>query len=403
MNGTAATVVVAMAALLGVRAPAPASAQLAPGTRRSLISSGTRESLTPTITLSTPEPALGRLSFTISPGTTSCGGPGLNPPPAAPFSGRVDNLDGSERADLGLGRLYFGGGSATTFPPSSIPDGGTSVLAVTGISGLALALGPDPGSGPADCTLGAGPARHCLNGAPGTDGTGACSADSQCVGGTPIGACDLDANCFFGPPVPVPGPIASLSVCIMNAIGVGVAGTADAGSTTVSTTLSSRVYITGNATSPCPQCVSGACTYGERARMACSGGVGSRNTTIECPPGRDGLQRPARGRPRTDHHRHLHRFRSWGELLSRPDVSWRVRGGGGQDHRDGFAARREPLEPVCDHARGHVLHPRDRQRGGRRAQRSSGPRRGERARHHEPGSATAVLDWASAPGSAERP
>src|SRR5439155_355182 len=142
MNGTAATVLVAMAALLGVRAPAPASAQLAPGTRRSLISSGTT-----------------------------------------------------------------------------------------------------------DCTLGAGPARHCLNGAPGTDGTGACSADSQCVGGTPIGACDLDANCFFGPPVPVPGPIASLSVCIMNAIGVGVAGTADAGSTTVSTTLSSRVYITGNATS----------------------------------------------------------------------------------------------------------------------------------------------------------
>ena len=289
MNGTAATVLVAMAALLGVRAPAPASAQLAPRTRRSLISSGTRESLTPTITLSTPEPALGRLSFTISPGTTSCGGPGLNPPPAAPFSGRVDNLDGSERADLGLGCLYFGGGSATTFPPSSIPDGGTSVLAVTGISGLALALGPDPGSGPADCTLGAGPARHCLNGAPGTDGTGACSADSQCVGGTPIGACDLDANCFFGPPVPVPGPIASLSVCIMNGIGVGVAGTADAGSTTVSTTLSSRVYITGNATSPCPQCVSGACTYGERARMACSGGVGSRNTTIECPPAATGF------------------------------------------------------------------------------------------------------------------
>ena len=289
MNGTAATVVVAMAALLGVRAPAPASAQLVPGTRRSLISSGTRESLTPTITLPTPEPALGRLSFAISPGTTSCGGPGLNPPPAAPFSGRVDNLDGSERADLGLGCLYFGGGSATTFPPSSIPDGGTSVLAVTGISGLALALGPDPGSGPADCTLGAGPARHCLNGAPGTDGTGACSADSQCVGGTPIGACDLDANCFFGPPVPVPGPIASLSVCIMNAIGVGVAGTADAGSTTVSTTLSSRVYITGNATSPCPQCVSGACTYGERARMSCSRGVGSRNTTIECPPAATGF------------------------------------------------------------------------------------------------------------------
>src|SRR5213076_3167814 len=164
MNGTAAAVVVAMAALLGVRAPAPASARLAPGTRRSLISSGTRESLTPTITLPTPQPALGRLRFTISPGTTSCGGPGLNPPPAAPFSGRVDDLDGSRRAHIGLGCLYFGAGSATTFPPSPVPDGGTSVLAVTGVSGMALALGPDPGSGPADCTLGAGRARHRRHG-----------------------------------------------------------------------------------------------------------------------------------------------------------------------------------------------------------------------------------------------
>ena len=145
MNGRAATVVVAMAVLLGVRAPAPASAQLVPGTLLSLKSSGPRESLTPTITLPTPQPAPGRLRFTISPGTSSCGGPGLNPPPAEPFSGRVDDLDGSRRARLGLGCLYFGGGSATTFPPSSIPDGGTSVLAVTGNSGLARTEVPPSG------------------------------------------------------------------------------------------------------------------------------------------------------------------------------------------------------------------------------------------------------------------
>jgi len=42
--------------------------------------------------------------------------------------------------------------------------------------------------------------------------------------------------------------------------------------------------LTGNGASPCPQCVSGTCTYGERAGLPCSGGVGSRNTTIECPP-----------------------------------------------------------------------------------------------------------------------
>src|SRR5438046_4911047 len=128
MNGRAATVVVAMAALLGVHAPAPARAQLVPGTLLSLESSGPRESLTPTITLPTPPPALGRLRFTISPGTTSCGGPGLNPPPAAPFSGRVDDLDGSRRAPIGLGWLYFGAGPVTTFATSSRPHSGCACL-----------------------------------------------------------------------------------------------------------------------------------------------------------------------------------------------------------------------------------------------------------------------------------
>jgi hypothetical protein len=232
-------------------------------------------------------PALGHLAFTIGAGTTSCGGPGLVPPPSAPFAGEVDNLDGSKRADLGLGCLYVGGGSPGLLPPSSIPDGSTSVLAVTGVSGTTLTLGPDAGSGPADCTLGGGPDRQCINGAPGTDGTGACTADSQCTGSNPTGACDLRANCFFGAPVPVAVPtLSTLSVCILNAIGVGASGSSDLTTqqTLVSTTLSSRIYLTGNASSPCPQCVSGVCSYGARANQSCSGGVGSKNTTLECPP-----------------------------------------------------------------------------------------------------------------------
>jgi hypothetical protein len=238
-----------------------------------------------------PLPPLGTLTFTIERGTTSCGGPGLFSPAAPPFSGRVDAPDGTKRADLGLGCLYVGGGSAAALPPASIPDGGTAVLAVTGLNlgGLALVLGGDPGSGPADCTLGAGPERRCLNGAPGTDGAGACATDADCPSSRgSIGACEPVANCYFGPPTPIPA--GGLSTCILNAIAEDVTGNANllTRTTTLSATLSSRIYLTSQPASPCPQCVSGVCTAGERAGLPCSGGVGSRNTTIECPP-RDDL------------------------------------------------------------------------------------------------------------------
>jgi hypothetical protein len=237
-----------------------------------------------------PLPPLGKLAFTIGQGTANCGGPGLSPPPAPPFSGRVLLADGTKRADLGLGCLYIGGGGGNALPPAVIPDGGTAVLGVTGIgvAGLALTLGGDPGHGPADCTLGAGPARRCLNGAPGVDGAGTCASDADCAGSNSIGACELTANCFFGPPVPV--PLGPLSTCIVNAIADDVTGNANllTRKTTLSAMLSARVYLTSQPASPCPQCVAGTCTGGERAGLACSGGLGSRNTTIECPP-RDAL------------------------------------------------------------------------------------------------------------------
>jgi hypothetical protein len=101
-----------------------------------------------------PAAPLGRLVFTITKSTASCGGRALNLPPLPPFSGEVDNPDGTVRSGLGLGCLYFGGGRAGTFPGTAIPDGGRSVLGVKGVSltGVALTLGADPGSGPADCT-----------------------------------------------------------------------------------------------------------------------------------------------------------------------------------------------------------------------------------------------------------
>jgi len=220
---------------------------------------------------------LGTLTFTIGQGTTDCGSAGFLTLPATPFSGEVDN-GGSKASDLGLGCLYVGGGNSTLIPGAPIPDGGSSVLAVAGVSGLAITVTASPGSGPADCTQGAGPGRHCLN-----DGVTACTSDADCGG--KVGACDLDANCFFGTPVPV--SLGPLSVCIMNGVASDVCGSANllTNTTSVSAALSARAYVTGDAASPCPICdMTNHCSAGANAGGMCSGGVGSAKTTIECPP-----------------------------------------------------------------------------------------------------------------------
>ena len=43
----------------------------------------------------------GLITFTITPGSSTCGGP-FFPPPAAPLSGEVDNASGTKIADLGV-------------------------------------------------------------------------------------------------------------------------------------------------------------------------------------------------------------------------------------------------------------------------------------------------------------
>ena len=249
-----------------------------------------------TTTATIPLPPLGMVAFTITPGSSTCGGPFV-PPPAAPLSGEVYNKSGQKIADLGVDCLYAGAGTSGQ-PPSMIPDGSTSVLAVTGISsGVALTLSGSAGSGPADCTLGAGPAMRCLNGNLGTDGMGACSSDADC--GDQKDACAPQPNCFFGPPIPVPAPATpALSTCIVNAIATDASGAANllTRETTLNASLAPGIYLTGDGESPCPQCcpstgmigssscTSGTCTAGDRQGMPCSGGVGSKNTTVECPP-----------------------------------------------------------------------------------------------------------------------
>jgi hypothetical protein len=247
----------------------------------------TTSTSTTTVTLAdcpaVPDPPVGRAIFTIGVGSASCGDPTLYPNgPSAPFSGEVRDASNVKLADLGLGCLYTGGSFAAVLPPLSIPDGGVSVLEVASVAGTAIELTASEGTGSADCTRGSGPGKHCLNGSLGTDGNGACSTNADC--GNPPGSCEEDANCFFGPPIPVPA--GAFSTCIINAIRHDICGAADlsTNTTTVSAGLAPRLYVTGDAASPCPQCVAGTCSAGARQGMACSGGVGSKNTTIECPP-----------------------------------------------------------------------------------------------------------------------
>lgn len=221
-------------------------------------------------------PALARVPFTTTRGASYCGGPKLSPPTLPPYTGQVADAKDNAIAYLGAGCLYAG-----ALPAAPIPDGATSILDVVGISGTSLTLAGSAGDGPSNCTLGAGPGRHCSNGAPGTDALGACNTDADC--GHKLGSCNFDANCYFGPPVPVPNSI--FSACAVSVFLTDMCGAADLATneTQAATVLSSRLYLTGDAKSPCPRCIDGACSAGKNVGRSCTP-VGSFLTSVDCPP-----------------------------------------------------------------------------------------------------------------------
>jgi hypothetical protein len=250
--------------------------------------STTVSTTTSTLVAGCAPPALpvGTIEFTIAPGTADCGGPAFTPPSPGPFRGRLEDGMGATIADLGSGCLYVGGGLSNSLPPARLPDGAVAVLNVASAAGPSLTLAASDGDGPENCTRGAGPLAHCANGAPGTDTTGLCASDADC--GTP-GTCLPDANCFFGPPIALPSPSAALSSCVVNAIGTDACGTADlvGGGSSLSVALRARLYLTSDQASPCPRCVAGTCTSGDRGGLACGGGIGSGQTSTDCPPADD--------------------------------------------------------------------------------------------------------------------
>lgn len=219
-------------------------------------------------------PSLASVPFRVTEGSPDCGGAAFTPPAAPPFSGEARDADGAPIAELGEGCLYTGG-----LQPIRIPTGNTAKLDVKGLSVLSVKLGGSDGSGPLDCTKGAGPDAHCLNGAPGTDGAGACSSDAHCGGGT--GTCAWDANCFFGPPI----PLAAFGACVVNAFQTDLCGEVDLLTTqaTFATVISARVYLTGDLAAPCPVCASGVCSAGANAGGTCTP-LGDAGTSPDCPP-----------------------------------------------------------------------------------------------------------------------
>src|SRR5207249_1632923 len=93
-----------------------------------------------------------------------------------------------------------------------------------------------------------------------------------------------------------------LTTCVMNVVQTDAGGTFDGatGDSSVSLPLSSRVYITGNAASPCPRCISGSCdptwntgnnTSSPDAGAPCTP-IGIQLTTSDCRPSLPGFQAP---------------------------------------------------------------------------------------------------------------
>jgi hypothetical protein len=262
------------------------------------------------------------LAFTLGDPTTYCGFPGQNDPPLAPFSGELQDGSDAKITDMGLGCLYIGGGLANVVPPGPVPDGSTTFIGVTNCAQNAVTLAPSTNPNPRTCSRGPSTIKHCANGHPGTDGEGACNADSDCapvcvngacvdgspgtdgngactannqcgvssLGGAPTLVCLPDPQCFFGNPLPINNT--GTSTCVLNVIDDGVTGTADRAAGTVEATipLKSWVYLTGvdpsgdfSTGNACPICQAGTCNAGPREGQPCTTNSGLL-TTLDCPP-----------------------------------------------------------------------------------------------------------------------
>jgi len=158
-------------------------------------------------------------------------------------SGESKDAGGATLKMLHCGGLNIGGGPSTVVEGAT-PEGATSrfTLSCTGN----------------DCTLGP---------------TTAAGADFECT----------NTGCNFGPPLPISN--AGTSTCVLNTWAAPASGTVNlaTGESTTSVPLSSNVFLTGNATAPCPRCQGGTCERGPNAGAPCTS-TNAFGTTKECQP-----------------------------------------------------------------------------------------------------------------------
>jgi hypothetical protein len=245
--------------------PGPGAASL-PGTvtLREIIGTTTTSTTTPT-TSSTS--TTGPSTTTTSPTTTTTTSTLL--PPLLPLTvefasgtgtgacGNTRDGNGNVIRNLNCGDLALGHGLGS-LPPSALPDGAVVHFDLGGCSVLPLLT----------CSLTATPTAG-----PGFD----CST----------------TGCFFGPPVPIPN--GGLSACSVSNFTAPVSGSVNllTGATTTNVSLGLHVFVTGNATQPCPRCSamgapgapgSGTCDRGARAGLSCST-TNSQGLSKDCLPG----------------------------------------------------------------------------------------------------------------------
>ncbi len=155
------------------------------------------------------------------------------------------------------------------------------------ISGCANALTPCGGcslSGPV--TNGAGPAlnnRRCRGDDTGANGSWIqCTTDGECPG-TGNGC-----TYFFGPPQPL--AVGGVPLCVTHEMFGPLSGSIDADTGAVAMSLPLRTTLNLGVTldDPCPRCVAGTCSGGERNGEACtvngSSAVFGEDVSLDCPP-----------------------------------------------------------------------------------------------------------------------
>lgn len=213
-------------------------------------------------------------------GSSFCGGPTFDPPPAPPYVGALYDAaaGGSLLHDLAAGCIYFGGGASTFYPAAEAPSGASYVLEAESCTGEELDVRATPASFGEDCAVGPADFKVCL-----TAPQVRCTTDAEC--GSVAGSCAAAPRCFAAPPQTFRSVIngVRIDVCLVTPLAGDVEAvvTPTTGEMSLITPSKTLVYLTFNG---CPQCQGGICNGGPRAGLSCRVSDSPDETSLDCPP-----------------------------------------------------------------------------------------------------------------------